>query len=75
MLTVKERTQVEVTLDLKLIFNTNVRTQFFHHHIKALERRIAVIPCEYYVEKADPDLIEKLQDEKKRNLSLLDVCV
>ena len=34
-------------------------------HAKALERRIAVIPCEYYVEKADPDLIEKLQDEKK----------
>ncbi len=58
-------TQVEVTLDLKLIFNTNAVLNFPSSHAKALERRIAVIPCEYYVEKADPDLIEKLQDEKK----------
>ena len=61
----KGRTQVEVTLDLKLIFNTNAVLNFRSSHAKALERRIAVIPCEYYVEKADPDLIEKLQDEKK----------
>lgn len=61
----KGRTQVEVTLDLKLIFNTNAILNFPSSHAKALERRIAVIPCEYYVEKADPDLIEKLQDEKK----------
>ena len=61
----KGRTQVEVTLDLKLIFNTNAVLNFPSEHAKALERRIAVIPCEYYVEKADPDLIEKLQDEKK----------
>ncbi|MDK9863570.1 DUF5906 domain-containing protein [Staphylococcus equorum] len=61
----KGRTQVEVTLDLKLIFNTNAVLNFPSTHAKALERRIAVIPCEYYVEKADPDLIEKLQDEKK----------
>lgn len=62
----KGRTQVEVTLDLKLIFNTNAVLNFPSTHAKALERRIAVIPCEYYVEKADPDLIEKLQDEKKQ---------
>ena len=55
----KGRTQVEVTLDLKLIFNTNAILNFPSSHAKALERRIAVIPCEYYVEKADPDLIEK----------------
>ncbi|MGI2304641.1 DUF5906 domain-containing protein [Staphylococcus cohnii] len=61
----KGRTQVEVTLDLKLIFNTNAVLNFPSSHAKALERRIAVIPCEYYVGKADPDLIEKLQDEKK----------
>lgn len=61
----KGRTQVEVTLDLKLIFNTNAVLNFPSTHAKALERRIAVIPCEHYVEKADPDLIEKLQDEKK----------
>lgn len=61
----KGRTQVEVTLDLKLIFNTNAVLNFPSSHAKGLERRIAVIPCEYYVEKADPDLIEKLQDEKK----------
>lgn len=61
----KGRMQVEVTLDLKLIFNTNAILNFPSSHAKALERRIAVIPCEYYVEKADPDLIEKLQDEKK----------
>ncbi|PTE95345.1 DUF5906 domain-containing protein, partial [Staphylococcus equorum] len=61
----KGRTQVEVTLDLKIIFNTNAVLNFPSTHAKALERRIAVIPCEYYVEKADPDLIEKLQDEKK----------
>lgn len=61
----KGRTQVEVTLDLKLIFNTNAVLNFPSSHAKALERRISVIPCEYYVEKADPDLIEKLQDEKK----------
>ncbi|MEJ7485084.1 MULTISPECIES: DUF5906 domain-containing protein [Staphylococcus] len=61
----KGRTQVEVTLDLKLIFNTNAVLNFPSSHAKALERRIAVIPCEYYVEKADPDLIKKLQDEKK----------
>lgn len=62
----KGRTQVEVTLDLKLIFNTNAILNFPSSHAKALERRIAVIPCEYYVEKADPDLIEKLKDEKKQ---------
>ncbi|MCT1652216.1 DUF5906 domain-containing protein [Staphylococcus saprophyticus] len=61
----KGRTQVEVTLDLKLIFNTNAVLNFPSSHAKTLERRITVIPCEYYVEKADPDLIEKLQDEKK----------
>lgn len=61
----KGRTQVEVTLDLKIIFNTNAVLNFPSSHAKALERRIAVIPCEYYVEKANPDLIEKLQDEKK----------
>lgn len=61
----KGRTQVEVTLDLKIIFNTNAVLNFPSSHAKALERRMAVIPCEYYVEKADPDLIEKLQDEKK----------
>lgn len=61
----KGRTQVEVTLDLKIIFNTNAVLNFPSSHAKALERRISVIPCEYYVEKADPDLIEKLQDEKK----------
>lgn len=61
----KGRTQVEVTLDLKIIFNTNAVLNFPSSHAKALERRIAVIPCEYYVQKADPDLIEKLQDEKK----------
>lgn len=61
----KGRMQVEVTLDLKLIFNTNAVLNFPSSHAKALERRITVIPCEYYVEKADPDLIEKLQDEKK----------
>ena len=49
----------------KTDFNTNAVLNFPSEHAKALERRIAVIPCEYYVEKADPDLIEKLQDEKK----------
>ncbi|WP_367009797.1 DUF5906 domain-containing protein [Staphylococcus capitis] len=61
----KGRTQVEVTLDLKLIFNTNAVLNFPSSHAKALERRIAVIPCEYYVEKADTSLIDKLQSEKK----------
>ncbi len=61
----KGRTQVEVTLDLKLIFNTNAVLNFPSTHAKALERRIAIIPCEYYVKKADPNLIEKLQNEKK----------
>lgn len=61
----KGRTQVEVTLDLKLIFNTNAVLSFPPAHAKALERRIVVIPCEYYVTKADPDLGEKLQNEKK----------
>ncbi|HFD7506689.1 TPA: DUF5906 domain-containing protein [Staphylococcus aureus] len=61
----KGKTQVETTLDLKLAFGTNARLNFPSAHAKALERRIAVIPCEYYVEKADPNLIEKLQDEKK----------
>ncbi|ANR69370.1 DUF5906 domain-containing protein [Staphylococcus equorum] len=61
----KGKTQVEVTLDLKLVFNTNAVLSFPPAHAKALERRIAVIPCEYYVTKADPDLVEKLQSEKK----------
>lgn len=67
----KGRMQVEVTLDLKLIFNTNAVLNFPSSHAKALERRIAVIPCEYYVGKADPDLIEKLQDEKKETFLYL----
>lgn len=61
----KGQTQVEVTLDLKLIFNTNAVLNFPAEHAKALERRISVIPCEYYVEKADTSLNEKLQTEKK----------
>ena len=61
----KGKTQVEVTLDLKLVFNTNAVLSFPPAHAKALERRIVVIPCEYYVTKADPDLGEKLQSEKK----------
>ncbi|EGQ1387733.1 DUF5906 domain-containing protein [Staphylococcus aureus] len=61
----KGKTQVETTLDLKLAFGTNARLNFPSAHAKALERRIAVIPCEYYVEKADPNLSEKLQNEKK----------
>ena len=61
----KGQTQVEVTLDLKLIFNTNAVLNFPSEHSKALERRIAIIPCEHYVDKADPDLINKLQSEKK----------
>ena len=61
----KGKTQVEVTLDLKLVFNTNAVLSFPPAHAKALERRIVVIPCEYYVTKADPDLVVKLQSEKK----------
>ena len=61
----KGKTQVETTLDLKLAFGTNAKLNFPSAHAKALERRIAVIPCEYYVEKADPNLSEKLQNEKK----------
>ncbi|WP_204256501.1 DUF5906 domain-containing protein [Mammaliicoccus sciuri] len=61
----KGQTQVEVTLDLKLIFNTNAVLNFPSEHAKALERRISVIPCEYYVEKADTSLNEKLISEKK----------
>lgn len=61
----KGKTQVEVTLDLKLIFSTNAVLNFPPEHAKALERRISIIPCEYYVEKADTSLIDKLQSEKK----------
>ncbi|BFL77265.1 DUF5906 domain-containing protein [Staphylococcus hominis] len=61
----KGRTQVEVTLDLKLLFNTNAVLNFPPEHAKALERRIAVIPCDYYVKKADIDLNDKLKSEKK----------
>ncbi|MEB5677423.1 DUF5906 domain-containing protein [Mammaliicoccus sciuri] len=61
----KGQTQVEVTLDLKLVFNTNAVLNFPSEHAKALERRISVIPCEYYVEKADTTLNEKLKNEKK----------
>ena len=61
----KGHTQVEVTLDLKLLFNTNAVLNFPPEHAKALERRIAVIPCDYYVEKADIDLNDKLKNEKK----------
>lgn len=61
----KGQTQVEVTLDLKLVFNTNAVLNFPSEHAKALERRISVIPCEYYVEKADTSLNEKLISEKK----------
>lgn len=61
----KGKTQVEVTLDLKLIFSTNAVLNFPPEHAKALERRINIIPCEYYVEKADISLIDKLQSEKK----------
>lgn len=61
----KGRTQVEVTLDLKLLFNTNAVLNFPPEHANALERRIAVIPCDYYVKKADIDLNDKLKSEKK----------
>ena len=61
----KGKTQVEVILDLKLIFSTNAILNFPPEHAKALERRINIIPCEYYVEKADTSLIDKLQSEKK----------
>ncbi|MCJ0909590.1 DUF5906 domain-containing protein [Mammaliicoccus sciuri] len=61
----KGQTQVEVTLDLKLVFNTNAVLNFPSEHAKALERRISVIPCEYYVEKADTTLNDKLKNEKK----------
>ncbi|MDR5649458.1 DUF5906 domain-containing protein [Staphylococcus nepalensis] len=61
----KGKTQVEVTLDLKLVFSTNAVLNFPAEHAKALERRINVIPCEYYVVKADTSLIDKLQSEKK----------
>ncbi|MCG7337676.1 DUF5906 domain-containing protein [Staphylococcus sp. ACRSN] len=61
----KGKTQVEVTLDLKLVFSTNAVLNFPPEHAKALERRINVIPCEYYVEKADTSLNDKLQSEKK----------
>ncbi|MGD1965326.1 DUF5906 domain-containing protein [Staphylococcus aureus] len=61
----KGKTQVEVTLDLKLVFGTNAVLNFPAEHAKALERRINVIPCEYYVEKADTSLIDKLMSEKK----------
>ncbi|WP_040030482.1 DUF5906 domain-containing protein [Staphylococcus cohnii] len=61
----KGKTQVEVTLDLKLVFGTNAVLNFPPEHAKALERRINVIPCEYYVEKADTSLIDKLESEKK----------
>lgn len=61
----KGQTQVEVTLDLKLIFNTNAVLNFPAEHAKALERRIAVIPCDFYVQKADSKLNDKLQIEKK----------
>lgn len=61
----KGQTQVEVTLDLKLVFNTNAVLNFPSEHAKALERRISVIPCEYYVKKVDTSLNEKLISEKK----------
>lgn len=61
----KGRTQVEVTLDLKLLFNTNAVLNFPPEHAEALERRIAVIPCDYYVKKPDIDLNDKLKSEKK----------
>ncbi|SCS78859.1 DUF5906 domain-containing protein [Staphylococcus caeli] len=61
----KGKTQVEVTLDLKLVFSTNAVLNFPPEHAKALERRINIIPCEYYVEKADTSLIDKLHSEKK----------
>src|SRR5699024_7434098 len=40
----KGQTQVEVTLDLKLGFNTNAVLNFPSEHARALERRISVIP-------------------------------
>ena len=61
----KGKTQVEVTLDLKLIFSTNAKLNFPAAHAKALERRIAIIPCDYYVTKIDEGLDEKLKNEKK----------
>ena len=62
----KGQKQVEATIDLKLIFNTNAVLNFPSEHAKALERRIAIIPCEHYVEKADTSLNDKLQNEKKQ---------
>ena len=47
----KGKTQVEVILDLKLILVQNAILNFPPEHAKALERRINIIPCEYYVEK------------------------
>lgn len=39
-----------------------------------MERRIAVIPCDYYVEKADINLNDKLKSEKK-DIFLYLMCV
>lgn len=61
----KGKTQVEVTLDLKLVFSTNAKLNFPDSHAKALERRIVIIPCDYYVTKIDDNLDKKLQNEKK----------
>ncbi|PXA58570.1 DNA primase, partial [Staphylococcus pseudintermedius] len=70
----KGKTQVEGTLDLKHVFGTNAVLNFHAEHAKALEHRINFIPCEYYVEKADTSLIDKLQSEKKEIfLYLMDV--
>ena len=50
--------------DLKLILVQMRYLIFLLNMRKLLERRINIIPCEYYVEKADIT-IDKLQSEKK----------
>ena len=70
----KGRTQIEVILDLKLLFNTNAVLNFPPEHAKALERRIAVIPCNYYVEKADINLNDKLKVRRKISF-ISNVCI
>ena len=62
---------MEVILDFETYFSTNA-TIFLSEHAKALERRINIIPCEYYVEKRTLQLISSRVRRKK---SLLDVCV
>ena len=47
----KGKTQVEVILDLKLIFSTNAILNFPHEHAKALERQLILFHVSIMLKK------------------------